>query len=74
MRETGALLAGEYRGHIFFYDRWYGFDDGLSAGARLLELVSHWEMGLDGLASLPYTAATPELRLGASHSTMWETY
>lgn len=65
MRETGALLAGEFSGHIFFVDRWYGFDDGLYAGARLLELVSHWEMGLDGLASLPYSTATPELRLGA---------
>lgn len=65
MRETGALLAGEFSGHIFFMDRWYGFDDGLYAGARLLELVSHWEMGLAGLASLPCSTATPELRLGA---------
>src|SRR6185503_10552738 len=40
MRETGALLAGEMSGHMFFNERWYGFDDGLYAGARLLELLS----------------------------------
>ena len=37
MKETGALLAGEMSGHMFFKERWYGFDDGLYAGARLLE-------------------------------------
>ena len=40
MKETGALLAGEMSGHIFFKERWYGFDDGLYAGARLLEILS----------------------------------
>ena len=40
MKETGAPLAGEMSGHIFFKDRWYGFDDGLYAGARLLEILS----------------------------------
>ena len=40
MRETGALLAGEMSGHVFFKERWYGFDDGLYAGARLLEYLS----------------------------------
>ncbi len=39
LRETGAPLAGEMSGHIFFKDRWYGFDDGMYAGARLLEIV-----------------------------------
>ena len=39
LKETGAPLAGEMSGHIFFKDRWYGFDDGLYAGARLLELA-----------------------------------
>ena len=38
MRETGAPLGGEMSGHVFFKDRWYGFDDGLYAGARMLEL------------------------------------
>ena len=37
MKETGALLAGEMSGHVFFKERWYGFDDGMYAGARLLE-------------------------------------
>ena len=40
LKETGAVLAGEMSGHIFFKERWYGFDDGLYAGARLLELLS----------------------------------
>ena len=40
MKETGAPLAGEMSGHMFFKERWYGFDDGLYAGARLLEIVS----------------------------------
>src|SRR5262249_52709366 len=41
MKETGALLAGEMSGHVFIKERWYGFDDGLYAGARLLEILSH---------------------------------
>ena len=40
MKETGAQLAGEMSGHIFFAHRWLGFDDGIYAGARLLELLS----------------------------------
>ena len=40
LKETGAPLAGEMSGHIFFNDRWYGFDDGMYAGARLLELLA----------------------------------
>src|SRR5690606_28158644 len=40
LKESGALLAGEMSGHIFFKERWYGFDDGLYAAARLLELLS----------------------------------
>ena len=40
LKETGAPLAGEMSGHIFFKERWYGFDDGLYAGARLLEILS----------------------------------
>ena len=40
MKETGAALAGEMSGHTFFRERWYGFDDGLYAGARLLEILS----------------------------------
>ncbi|MEZ4364045.1 MAG: phosphomannomutase/phosphoglucomutase [Kofleriaceae bacterium] len=63
MRETGALLAGEMSGHFFFADRWLGFDDGLYAGARLLELLSRGEETLSDLVDrLPETFNTPELR------------
>jgi phosphomannomutase/phosphoglucomutase len=63
MRETGTLLAGEMSGHIFFQERWYGFDDGLYAGARLLEYLSH-QADLDAtLHSLPDSVNTPELHI-----------
>ncbi len=63
MRETGALLAGEMSGHIFFKHRFFGFDDGLYAGARLLELLSHEERRIDELLSdVPETWVTPEIR------------
>ncbi|CAK0773914.1 phosphomannomutase / phosphoglucomutase [Gammaproteobacteria bacterium] len=64
MKEVGALLAGEINGHYFFKERWFGFDDGLYAGARLLELVSHDQRAPGSLfADLPDTVTTPELRL-----------
>lgn len=63
MRETGALLAGEMSGHVFFKDRWYGFDDGLYAGARLLEYLSR-QADLDAtLHALPDSVNTPELHI-----------
>lgn len=63
MRETGAVLAGEMSGHVFFQERWYGFDDGLYAGARLLEVLSQ-QPDLDAcLHSLPDTVNTPELHI-----------
>ena len=63
MKETGALLAGEMSGHTFFKDRWYGFDDGLYAGARLLEILSR-VADVDGtLNGLPDAATTPELQI-----------
>jgi phosphomannomutase/phosphoglucomutase len=63
MRETGALLAGEMSGHIFFQERWYGFDDGLYAGARLLEILSrHTDAGAV-LRALPDSVNTPELHI-----------
>jgi phosphomannomutase/phosphoglucomutase len=64
MRETGAPLAGEMSGHVFFKERWYGFDDALYAAARLVEILSK-----DGrppkqiFAELPGGVATPELRI-----------
>jgi phosphomannomutase/phosphoglucomutase len=63
LRETGAPLAGEMSGHVFFKDRWYGFDDGLYAGARLLELVSREENTSKLLEALPDSISTPELNV-----------
>ncbi len=64
MQETGALLAGEMSGHIFFKERWYGFDDALYSAARLLEiLVNSDQSPAEVFASLPGGVATPELRL-----------
>ncbi len=66
MAETGALLAGEMSGHVFFKERWYGFDDGLYAGARLLEILSRERDPGGALAALPDAASTPELHIQLS--------
>lgn len=63
LRETGALLAGEMSGHFFIKERWYGFDDALYAGARLLELLSHAEDINAVLNGLPDSINTPELQI-----------
>jgi phosphomannomutase/phosphoglucomutase len=64
MKETGAALAGEMSGHIFFADRFYGFDDATYAGARVLEILSNTDKRLSELLSdLPKTFSTPELRV-----------
>jgi len=63
LRETGAPLGGEMSGHVFFKDRWYGFDDGLYAGARLLELASRVADSAALLNALPQSISTPELQL-----------
>ncbi len=63
MRETGAVLAGEMSGHVFFRDRWYGFDDGLYAGARLLEILSREADCQASLRALPDSLCTPELHI-----------
>ena len=63
LRETGAPLAGEMSGHIFYKDRWYGFDDGLYAGARLLEILSRTADPGAALEALPDSPTTPELHL-----------
>ena len=63
MKETGAPLAGEMSGHIFFKHRWYGFDDALYAAIRLIEAVSHSGRSLTEIMdSMPRTTATPEMR------------
>ena len=64
MKETGALLAGEMSGHIFFKERWFGFDDALYAGARLLEILANDERSADDVfAALPDSYNTPELNV-----------
>jgi len=61
LKETGALLAGEMSGHTFFKERWYGFDDALYGGARLLEVLSKEKDANRALKSLPNAPSTPEL-------------
>lgn len=64
MKETGAPLAGEMSGHMFFHDEYYGFDDGLYAAVRLLRIVSEMEESFDEIvAMLPQTVSTPEIRI-----------
>ncbi|HET7591862.1 MAG TPA: phosphomannomutase/phosphoglucomutase, partial [Rhodanobacteraceae bacterium] len=66
MRETGAQLAGEMSGHFFFRERWYGFDDGVYAAARLLEILADDPEGRtpeEIFATLPKGVSTPELHV-----------
>ena len=63
LKETGSPLGGEMSGHIFFKDRWYGFDDGLYAGARMLEILTKEADPSKLLNSLPIASSTPELHL-----------
>ena len=72
MKEINSPLGGEMSGHIFFKERWYGFDDGTYAGARLLEIVSRAEDASAVLHALPTSFSTPELNVpckeGEPHS------
>lgn len=64
LKETNAALAGEMSGHIFFKERWFGFDDGVYAGARLLEILSKLEQSPQAIFdALPDSVNTPELRI-----------
>ncbi|RMX03514.1 phosphomannomutase/phosphoglucomutase [Corticibacter populi] len=63
MRETGAPLGGEMSGHIFFKERWYGFDDGTYAGCRLLEILSRSADPSAVLNALPQSHSTPEMNI-----------
>ncbi len=70
MKEIDASLAGEMSGHLFFADRYFGFDDAVYAGARLIELLSRSSRSLDQMVdALPIMFATPELRVACSDST-----
>jgi len=65
MKQTGALLAGEMSGHIFFKERWYGFDDGLYSAARLLEVLGKDDRPASRIFdSLPNSVNTPEINIG----------
>ncbi|OUS13994.1 hypothetical protein A9Q89_00525 [Gammaproteobacteria bacterium 53_120_T64] len=67
--ETGAPLGGEFSGHIFFNDRWPGFDDGLYAAARLIEIIDQREQSLEAIiAGFEDSYSTPELRIAVSES------
>ena len=66
MKETGAALAGEMSGHTFFKERWYGFVDGLYAGARLLEILSRHDDPSALLDGLPDAVSTPELNVACA--------
>jgi phosphomannomutase/phosphoglucomutase len=73
MKETNAALAGEMSGHIFFADRFYGFDDATYAGARLIEILSKTDKPLSALlADLPKTFSTPELRVDCPDETKFD--
>jgi len=77
LRETGAALGGEMSGHLFFKERWYGFDDAIYAAARLCELLSrHSESPSEVFSQIPDTVNTPELRLemneGEHHQLIFE--
>ena len=69
MVETGALLGGEFSGHIFFKERWFGFDDGMYAAARLVEILSTTDPDLDlQLEAFPDSIGSPELKIESTES------
>ena len=73
MVKEDAMLAGEMSGHIFYRDRWYGFDDALYATARLLEVLSHHRGPISRLLDdVPVTSVTPEIRLPCSDDVKFE--
>ena len=67
MKETGALLAGEMSGHIFFKERWYGFDDGIYSAARLLEILSLESRDAEKVfGAFPTSLSTPEINIAVT--------
>ena len=71
LKESGAPLAGEMSGHVFFKERWYGFDDALYAGARMLEILARVPDISAALEGLPDAVSTPELHV---HTAEGENY
>ena len=73
MQETGALLGGEFSGHMFFGERWYGFDDGMYAAGRLAEILStHGDTLDDTLANFPSSVNTPEIIIPVAEDRKFE--
>jgi len=73
MKEEGALLAGEMSGHIFFANRWFGFDDGIYSSTRLLEIVSRTDRPVSTLLEdVPRTFSTPEIRMDCPEDVKFE--
>lgn len=73
IKKTGALLAGEMSGHIFFNDKWHGFDDGPYSGARAIEIISNSDKSIsDLIAVLPKSFSTPELNILVSDETKFD--
>lgn len=73
MKETHASLAGEMSGHIFFADRYFGFDDAIYAGARFLEILASSSEPVSGLLKdLPKTVNTPEIRIDCDDDKKWQ--
>jgi phosphomannomutase/phosphoglucomutase len=73
LKETGALLAGEFSGHICFGERWFGFDDALYSAARLLEIVGAESQHVDALfAEFPVTFTTPEIKVATTEKAKFD--
>ncbi|QEY59860.1 phosphomannomutase/phosphoglucomutase [Pseudomonas sp. C27(2019)] len=73
MKETGALLAGEMSGHIFFKERWFGFDDGMYSAARLLEILSLDTRSADRVfAAFPVNLSTPEINIEVTEESKFQ--
>ena len=73
MKETGALLAGEMSGHIFFKERWLGFDDGLYTGARLAEIFARTDASVSAqFSEIPDDVSTPELNIAVPDADKFE--
>ncbi len=73
IRETGALLGGEFSGHICFAERWYGFDDALYSAVRLLEIIGSDGRSVDEIfAQFPVTFTTPELKIKTTETAKFE--
>lgn len=73
MKRSGAPIAGEMSGHMFFKEDWYGFDDALYAAARLLGILDRWGQGLrEVVDDIPYYHSTPEIRVGCPDEAKFE--